>query len=137
MRPTATVSRAGLIVLAISFALLARPDLLAPGTASSSPLAPVEPQATGETNLALGKPATQSSTAYDSPASRAVDGNTDGYWSNGSVSHTDDNYQAWWQVDLGSVYQVGKVDVYLMTVCCSSHQNIKTTSSVGSSLNSI
>ena len=121
MRRTVTLSRAGLMILAMSIALLARPSLIAPVTASSSSLVPAEPQAAGETNLALGKPATQSSTGWDSLASRAVDGNTDGDWYNGSVSHTDYNYQAWWQVDLGSASQVSKVDVYLMTICCSSH----------------
>lgn len=80
-------------------------------------------QTSSTNNVATGKAATQSSTGWDSPASRAVDGNTDGNWYNGSVSHTDYNDQAWWQVDLGSVRQVGKVDVYLMTVCCSSHSN--------------
>lgn len=74
-------------------------------------------------NLALRKPATQSSTGWDSPASLAVDGNTDSDWFHGSVSHTDDNYQAWWQVDLGSVQQIDNVSVFLMTVCCSSHDN--------------
>src|SRR3712207_7898437 len=104
MRRTTVLSRAGLIILAMSLALLVSPSLLTPGTASSSPLVPVEPQ-TGETNLALGQPATQSSTGWDSPAGRAVDGNTDGNWFNGSVTHTEGDYQAWWQVDLGSAQQ--------------------------------
>ncbi|HET6978752.1 MAG TPA: LamG-like jellyroll fold domain-containing protein [Pyrinomonadaceae bacterium] len=85
--------------------------------------ADVSKLATGsmQRNLALGKPATQSSTGWDSPATRAVDGNTNGDWYQGSVSHTDDNYQAWWQVDLGSVQQIDDVDVWMMTICCSSH----------------
>ncbi len=74
-------------------------------------------------NLALGRPATQSSTGYDSPASRAVDGNTDGNWYNGSVTHTNFDNQAWWQVDLGSVQQIDNVGVWMMTICCSSHVN--------------
>lgn len=44
-------------------------------------------QGTTLRNLALRKPATQSSTGWDSPASLAVDGNTDGDWFHGSVSH--------------------------------------------------
>lgn len=94
----------------------------APGAASSAPPAPLVPP-TGGTNLALGKPATQSTTGWDSPASLAVDGNTDGNWFNGSVTHTNGDPQGWWQVDLGASHRVGKVDVFLMTVCCSSHQN--------------
>jgi hypothetical protein len=53
-------------------------------------------------NVAQGKPATQSSTAFDSPASHAVDGDTNGGYGAGSLSHTDYNQYAWWQVDLGS-----------------------------------
>ena len=74
-------------------------------------------------NLALRRTATQSSTGWDSPASLAVDGNTDGDWFHGSVSHTNENAQAWWQVDLGSVQQIENVSVFMMTVCCSSHDN--------------
>jgi alpha-L-fucosidase len=39
-------------------------------------------------NLALGRPAAQSSTGWSAPASRAVDGNTDGNFGGGSVTHT-------------------------------------------------
>ena len=48
--------------------------------------------ASAQTNLALGKPAAQSSTltGWGSAvgASKAVDGNTDGNFSDGSVAHT-------------------------------------------------
>jgi RHS repeat-associated protein len=70
-------------------------------------------------NLALGKTATQSSTGYSSPASRAVDGNTDGNWANGSVTHTNLDHQPWWEVDLGSIGQIGSVKVWNRTDCCS------------------
>src|SRR5215207_901367 len=123
MRRTVTISLAGLILLVVSASLLACPNLLTPGRTLSASPAPAEPQAAGETNLALGKPATQSTTGWGSPASLAVDGNTDGDWFHGSVSHTNGDPQGWWQVDLGSAQQVGKVDVHLMTICCSSHQN--------------
>ncbi|WP_163400092.1 carbohydrate-binding protein [Flavobacterium fluviatile] len=61
-------------------------------------------------NLALaanGGVASQSTTAYDAPASRANDGNTNGNFASGSVSHTENgaagsNTLKWWQVDLGS-----------------------------------
>ena len=47
-------------------------------------------------NLAQGKTATQSSThASGAVASRAVDGNTDGNFGNGSVTHTNNDYHAW------------------------------------------
>ncbi|VVM22410.1 hypothetical protein BSPWISOXPB_4753 [uncultured Gammaproteobacteria bacterium] len=61
----------------------------------------------GDINLALGKPATQSSTylysyGIHAVASYAVDGNTDGKFSNRSTTHTQYEQGAWWQVDLGS-----------------------------------
>lgn len=46
-------------------------------------------------NLAVGKLATQSSTAYGALASLAVDGNTDGIFSHGSVTHTNLDTYAW------------------------------------------
>jgi alpha-L-fucosidase len=70
-------------------------------------------------NLSLGKPATQKSTGYDAPASRAVDGNTDGAWGSGSVTHTaEPESQAWWQVDLGSSTALDNVNIWNRTDCC-------------------
>ncbi|MFE4425238.1 alpha-L-fucosidase [Streptomyces sp. NPDC056817] len=70
-------------------------------------------------NLALGRPATQKSTAWDAPASRAVDGNTDGNFSAGSVTHTaEPSDQAWWQVDLGTASRLSTVDIWNRTDCC-------------------
>ncbi|NNG34956.1 alpha-L-fucosidase [Nakamurella aerolata] len=71
-------------------------------------------------NLALNKPATQKSTAWGAPAARAVDGNTNGAFGAGSVTHTaEPESQAWWQVDLGKSQPIGSVDVYNRTDCCS------------------
>ena len=71
-------------------------------------------------NVALGKDATQKSTGYDAPASRAVDGNTDGAFFNNSVTHTaEPETEAWWQVDLGASHAVDSVDVWNRTDCCS------------------
>ncbi|MDO8370157.1 MAG: discoidin domain-containing protein [Candidatus Nitrotoga sp.] len=53
-------------------------------------------------NLALGKPATQSSQFGLTGAATAVDGNTDGTYGNGSVTHTLLDKAAWWEVDLGA-----------------------------------
>jgi hypothetical protein len=56
------------------------------------------------TNLALAGTATQSTTAFGGDASRAIDGNTDGRYSKGSVTHSgghgDGDPEAWWQVKL-------------------------------------
>jgi fibronectin type 3 domain-containing protein len=80
-----------------------------------------------QTNLALNKPATQSSTPVLSacgttaPASLAVDGNTNGSLANCSsysVSHTNFDANAWWQVDLGVVQSIQTIQVYNRTDCC-------------------
>ncbi|GIW41612.1 MAG: hypothetical protein KatS3mg076_2189 [Candidatus Binatia bacterium] len=71
-------------------------------------------------NLALGRPATQSSTIVGGVASRAVDGNTDGNWAAGSVTHTNWDLQGWWEVDLGVVASLSHIDVWNRTDCCSS-----------------
>ena len=68
----------------------------------------------GTENMALGKPATQSSTVEGGVASSAVDGNTDGDMSKGSVNQTG-NGQAWWQVDLEAIREIGKIDVWNRT----------------------
>ncbi|WP_328725028.1 alpha-L-fucosidase [Streptomyces sp. NBC_00259] len=70
-------------------------------------------------NLAKGRPATQSSTAWDAPASRAVDGDTDGAFSGGSVTHTaEPSHQAWWQVDLGASARLEEAQIWNRTDCC-------------------
>jgi len=71
------------------------------------------------TNLALNRPATQSSN-YDAmgTAGKAVDGNSDGNYWNGSVATTDYNSNPWWQVDLGAPSTVNSVVVWNRTDCC-------------------
>ncbi|HWO18473.1 MAG TPA: discoidin domain-containing protein [Kofleriaceae bacterium] len=70
-------------------------------------------------NLAAGKLTSQSSTYLGASASRAVDGNTDGNYSSGSVTHTNEEAQPWWQVDLGAVTDIGQVVLTNRTDCCS------------------
>jgi hypothetical protein len=78
---------------------------------------------TAGVDVALGKTATQSSTypGYSTagPGS-AVDGNTDGNFLDGSVSHTNDDANAWWQVDLGASATINSVVIWGRTDCCSS-----------------
>lgn len=71
----------------------------------------------GSTNVALGRPATQSSTLYTSAAA-AVDGNTNGNFGSASTTHTDFTAQPWWQVDLGSVQNIGSIKLWNRTDCC-------------------
>jgi alpha-L-fucosidase len=74
-------------------------------------------------NLALGKTATQSSDYKSSSgAELAVDGNTNGAFSSGSVTDTKEDAasenQPWWQVDLGSSQSLGSVRVWNRTDSC-------------------
>ncbi|MCX5317030.1 discoidin domain-containing protein [Streptomyces sp. NBC_00154] len=70
-------------------------------------------------NIAQGQPASQSSTAYGGVASHAVDGNTNGdFYGGGSVTHTNSDPNAWWQVDLGASYTLSAVNIYSRTDCC-------------------
>ena len=69
-------------------------------------------------NIALGKPATQSSTDYGGTPDKAVDGNTDGTYGGNSLSHTAFEANPWWQVDLGGSHQIESIDVWNRTDCC-------------------
>jgi hypothetical protein len=73
------------------------------------------------TNYALGKPTTQSTTAFGGDSSRAVDGNTSGVWANNSVTHTDLQSHSWWQVDLLQARFIDTINVFGRTdPCCTS-----------------
>lgn len=63
-------------------------------------------------NIALCGTASQSSTDYSAPASRAIDGNTDGNFANNSVTHTLTEANPWWEVDLGLEYSIGDIVIY-------------------------
>ncbi|TWU37905.1 Xylosidase/arabinosidase [Novipirellula aureliae] len=63
-------------------------------------------------NLALNKAATQSSTAQDAGPGRAIDGETRGKKDDASVTCTNREANAWWQVDLGSDYIIGDIKIW-------------------------
>ncbi|XP_078580556.1 uncharacterized protein LOC144864360 isoform X11 [Branchiostoma floridae x Branchiostoma japonicum] len=75
--------------------------------------------AVGTTNIALNRPAAQSSDAYGGTAGRAVDGNDNPQWAGGSCTHTVNGPNPWWRVDLGSSQTVGRVVVTNRKDCCS------------------
>lgn len=82
-------------------------------------LAEVEVKLGNGTNVALGKPASQSSTiAKGAVAASAVDGSTDGNFANGSVTNTNSDPYAWWQVDLGFVATISSIVIWNRTDCC-------------------
>src|SRR5271157_5685020 len=85
---------------------------------SKSASASITLSAISVADLALGKPATQSSTYTIASASLAVDGNTDGNYYDGSVSCTNGDANAWWQVDLGASVTINSIVVWNRTDCC-------------------
>ena len=73
------------------------------------------------TNLALGGTAQQSSDFANLAflgAHKANDGNRAGDFGAGSLTHTDNDNEAWWQVDLGAVYDLQRVELYNRSDCC-------------------
>ncbi len=92
----------------------AHPTPLPTPQASSKPTQPLY-------NIALGKDATQSSldccptgeSSCCGSASKAVDGNTDAFWEDASVTSTMKGLNApWWKVDLGGLFAIEKINVY-------------------------
>jgi len=74
-------------------------------------------------HLAMGRPTAQSSTPseYDTASSRAaVDGDTNGTFFHGSVTSTNRDTNAWWQVDLGASKAIDSIVIWNRTDCCSS-----------------
>ncbi len=69
-------------------------------------------------NLALNRPATQTSVDGDNDAQFAVDGNANQTLAAGSVAMTTEESAPTWQVDLGRVTLIDRIDVYLRTDCC-------------------
>lgn len=89
------------------------------GTDDTSPHTPSAPVHNALVNLALGKKAFQSSTGYGGNSNRAVDGKTDGnYMTTASVTHTNQELHAWWQVDLGKVETIDLIRIWNRTDCC-------------------
>lgn len=77
------------------------------------------------TNLALRKVTSQSPQRRGRGlAARAVDGNTDGKFKNGSVTDIrSGDGPAWLMVDLGAVYRIDSIRIHNRTDCCSSRLN--------------
>lgn len=69
-------------------------------------------------NVARGRAAGQSSQFDVGAAGRAVDGNTDGHWAGNSVSHTQSEANAWWEVDLGRAHDLHAIRLWNRTDCC-------------------
>ena len=85
-------------------------------------------------NVALGKPTFQSGSATDPngymrPSSAAVDGNRDGSYSNGSLTHNGvADTSGYWYVDLQGSYRITSIRVWGRTDCCQERLNNATVS---------
>jgi len=93
-------------------------------------------------NVARGKATSQSSTYLTASASRAVDGNTNGNYSAGSVASTNSNTNAWWQVDLGASFTLDSIQLWNRTDCCANRLSnfyvfVSNTNMSGRSLSSL
>ncbi|MBN02442.1 MAG: hypothetical protein CMJ77_25360 [Planctomycetaceae bacterium] len=69
----------------------------------------------GDENIALGKTASQSSDSLGGNAGRAVDGNTDGTFGVNSTTHTQQEEQPWWEVDLGQESHLNRIKIWNRT----------------------
>ncbi|MEZ6060039.1 MAG: DUF1553 domain-containing protein [Planctomycetaceae bacterium] len=77
-------------------------------------LAEVEVFSAGKNVAGEGK-ATQHSTAFNGPAERAIDGNTDGDYQKNSVTHTETVDNPWWELDLGRDVSIERIAVWNRT----------------------
>jgi hypothetical protein len=91
---------------------------------ATDPLSLAEVQVfSGGINVARNKNTQQSTNNNPSTglSNLAVDGNTDGNWTNGSVTQTLDGraeMEPWWQVDLGGVVAIDSIRIWNRTDCC-------------------
>jgi hypothetical protein len=75
--------------------------------------------ASAATNLALTGTASQSSTYPSGEAWQAIDGNTNSAWFDGSVAHSGQQDNPWWQVRLAEDAAIDSVVLWNRTDCCS------------------
>ena len=74
---------------------------------------------TSTSNLALGKPTSQSGTQLGAEAARAIDGDTNGnFWGGNTVTLTDWVSNAWWEIDLQNQSQIDEINLWNRTDCC-------------------
>ena len=82
-----------------------------PGKQKTLQIAEVEVFA-GAENLARAGTASLSSTYIDAVASRAIDGRTDGEYEKGSVAHSGQQDNPWWEVDLKAARAIDRIVIW-------------------------
>ncbi|KAI4892589.1 hypothetical protein NFI96_006887 [Prochilodus magdalenae] len=78
---------------------------------------------TDKGNVALKAQAVQSSTAYNGPASKAVDGNLETNYHVSSCTHTVRERDPWWRVDLSRTYNITRIAITNRGDCCAERLN--------------
>lgn len=68
--------------------------------------------------LAPGVSANQSTTALGGLAGRSIDGNTNGHWGSGSVTHSNNASGSWWKLDLGQERTISRIQLWNRQDCC-------------------
>jgi hypothetical protein len=97
-------------------------QIILPGNQALS-LAEVQVFSGGE-NVALKKIAHSSTIEGPAHADRAIDGNTNGIYDHGSVSHTiAGRAKPWWYLDLKKAYVIDKIVLWNRTDCCRDRLN--------------
>jgi hypothetical protein len=89
-----------------------------PGREQYLSLAEVLVMSDGE-NIALRGKATQSSMSAGGVAPRAIDGNSNGAHTGGSVTHTALQRDPWWEVELAAPAPIHRIEIFNRTDCCS------------------
>jgi len=69
-------------------------------------------------NVAVGKPAAQSSECCGGNPERAVSGTPNTHWSAGQCTATNTEATPWWSVDLQDTYDISRVVLYNRVDCC-------------------
>ncbi|KAM4633732.1 fucolectin-1-like [Polymixia lowei] len=69
-------------------------------------------------NIARGGKVVQSSPYGNAAPERAIDGNRASIWTQGSCTHTQNDFKPWWRVDLLKTYKVNFVTITNRKDCC-------------------
>nr|XP_046256753.1 fucolectin-like isoform X2 [Scatophagus argus]XP_046256754.1 fucolectin-like isoform X2 [Scatophagus argus] len=87
-----------------------------------------------DTNIAKDGKVTQSSLYGDGVPERAIDGNRASNWQQGSCTHTQEDENPWWRLDLLKTYKINTVTITNRNDCC--HDRINGAEiRIGNSLN--
>ena len=93
--------------------------MIRPPVLLSALAALLAPSAYSQVNIAPGGIATQSSDWGGAVAPRAIDGETDPSWFAGSIAHTDNLENSWWQVEFsGQLFAMSELRIFPRTDCC-------------------